>query len=146
MATIELLQSRLSGGRAQRVDDFAVLDPLDVGSRLDELSRLEDGWLNGEGKALSPDGLRWLAECFDRYFSEELQLPCLCPTVDGGIYAEWLLEPLNLSLEIDLESHRAHWHAMDFSDDSYTEENIDLNRLGSWNWLCEQIRQNGGVS
>lgn len=131
----------------ESVDDIAALDPLDVGARLDELSQLEDGWLDGEGKAPSPDGIQWLAESFDRYFPDELRLPYLCATEDGGICAEWPLNPFNLSLEINLENHSAYWHAMDFTNDTFTEkEDIDLNLPASWNWLCEQLKQNGGVS
>jgi len=129
------------------VDDIAALDPLDVGARLDELSRLEDGWLDGEGKAPSPKDIKWLADSFDRYFHDELPLPYLCPTEDGGICAEWPLDPLNLSLEIDLENHRGYWHAMDFTNDTFTDkEDIDLNQPASWNWLCEQLEQKRGVS
>ena len=129
------------------VDDLAALDPLDVGARLDELSQLQDGWLDGEGKAPPPKGIKWLADCFDRYFLDELQLPYLCPTEDGGICAEWPLDPLNLSLEINLESHRGYWHAMDFTNDTFIEkEDIDLNQPASWNWLCEQLERKGGVS
>ena len=146
MTVTELLTPRLSSGCFESVDDVATLDPLDVSTRLDELSRLDDGWLDGEGKAPSQSGLQWLTECFDRFFLDELQLPYLCPTEDGGICAEWLLEPLNLSLEIDLENRRGYWHVVDFTNKSFTEKDIDLNLPDSWSWLCEQLKQKGGAS
>ena len=141
------LESRLAKAKSESaIPPLPTPDPFDVRTRLNELSRLEDGWLDGEGKAPPPDGLQWLAECFDRYFLGELQLPSLCATEDGEIYAEWVLDPLNLSLEINLENHRGYWHATNFTDGSFTEKDIDLNQPDSWNWLCEQLKRNGGVA
>ncbi len=130
----------------ESIDDIAILDPLDVGMRLEELSRLADGWLDGEGKAPSQDGLKWLTEYFDRYYSGELQLPYLCPTEEGGICAEWPLDAANISLEINLENRHGDWHAMDVANNSFTEKDLDLSEVDSWNWLCEQIKRKGGVS
>ena len=98
----------LRGGKSLEAkcdDTIAPFNPLDVTARLNELSRLEDGWLDGEGKALPIDGIKWLTECFDLYFLSGLQSPYLFPTEDGGICAEWSLVPLSVSLEIDLVTH-----------------------------------------
>ena len=121
-------------------------DPMDIGARLQELARLEDGWLDGEGKALPQDGLQWLTESFHLYFPSELKPPYLGPTEDGGISAEWPCDSDYLSLEIDLTDHQGHWHALSLVDDSYTETDIDLDRPDSWKWLCEQIQSKGGIT
>ncbi len=41
------------------------LDPLYVGSRLEELAELKPGWLDGKGLALNPKGLQTLVRDFD---------------------------------------------------------------------------------
>ncbi len=56
--------------------------PLDVRGRLTALGRLERGWLDGKG--LAPDGLRWLADAFDRHFPEDLPRSYLYPTAEGA--------------------------------------------------------------
>lgn len=60
------------------------LDPLDVRARLDDLRALSDGWLDGTGVAPPHAGLDWLASAFDRHFPDDLPLPHLYPTPEGG--------------------------------------------------------------
>lgn len=58
--------------------------------RLKELSELEDGWLDGEGKNISPQVLD-LAEKILKQLIVDLNVPTphLYPTEEGGISAEW---------------------------------------------------------
>ncbi len=139
MTVTEFLKPKLCGGRFTE-------HPLDVGERLEELGRLANGWLDGEGKVPPHDGLKWLANSFGRYFPDELQLPYLCPTEEGEICAEWPLGTTRISLEINLENHCGYWHAMNVTDNSFMEKDLDLDEVESWNWFCEQLKQNGGVS
>ena len=87
-------------------------DPLDVGVRIDELKQLNNGWLDGQGVALSPSGLDWLAGTLNARFPDDLTLPYLFPTPEGRVLAEWALPPWALSLEIDLEAKTGDWHAL----------------------------------
>jgi len=117
--------------------------PLDVGVRLEELGRLEDGWLDGDGKALPQEGLQWLFESFERYFLDHTPLPYICPTEDGGVCLEWSLATMNFSLEIDLHNHSGYWHTLNDLENTSVEKEIDLNLPESWRWFCGQIKQGG---
>ena len=71
------------------LDDIALLDPLDVPAQLSELREMEDGWLDGEGVAPGHELLDWLSAQFDRCYPDDLALPHIYPTVEGGVQAEW---------------------------------------------------------
>lgn len=70
------------------VQDFRELDANDIPARLEEISLLKDGWLDGEGKAPNTDHLQWVEDVF-KHFPDELPLPLLFPTEEGNIQAEW---------------------------------------------------------
>jgi hypothetical protein len=123
------------------IETIHVHEPLDIAKRLNELSQLEHGWLDGDGKALDTKELQWLTACFDRFFWSGVPLPYLCPTIEGGIFAEWVSETKDNSLEINLNQHTGHWHSLNHQDQTFTEQDLDLNSNDSWNWLCEQILQ-----
>ena len=60
----------------------------DVESRLDELALLEDGWLDGEGDAISPLLIQLVRDKFHK--PEGLPQPFVYPTPEGGITVEWV--------------------------------------------------------
>lgn len=99
------------------------LDPLDVEMRLDELAALKPGWLNGKGLSLDKKSLTLLANLFNEYFSPELPLPYLYPTAEGGVQAEWTLNSWEVSLDVELPSLEATFHA--FNVDTYDEKDFD---------------------
>ena len=73
-------------------------------NRLRELSGLKNGWLDGEGVAPSPDGLKWLQDVWSTQ-GERLALPApyLYPTLGGGLSLEWD-HPAAISLEVNLST------------------------------------------
>lgn len=121
-------------------------DPLDVRARIGELKLLKNGWLDGKGLAPPPDNLDWFARVFDRYFPEDLPLPYLYPTAEGGVRAEWSIRPHELSLNIDLTAQTGTWHSLNLSDDTDHSRELHLNEAGAWGWLVGEIRQRAGVS
>jgi len=64
-----------------------------VSERLTSFSCLSDGWLDGEGKAPSPDILDLAMSMLDslRESLPDLPIPSLYPTPEGGIQAEWVI-------------------------------------------------------
>lgn len=70
-------------------------------NRLEELKAMKSGWLDGEGEALSREGMDWLGIFFENA-PEGTLLPCLYPMPEGGVQAEW---PDDVSMEIDLARH-----------------------------------------
>ena len=120
----------------------APLDPLDIGTRLDELRLLEDGWLFGnDGKAPCKKGLDWLEEAFRLYYTGKAPPPYLYPTSWGGISAEWDIEPFDISLEINLSTKQAEWHSMHVETFISSTEDINLTDEQGWQRLVSAIRE-----
>ncbi len=131
-------QNRLLG--VEPVDQISRLDPTDVRSRLDELRRLEDGWLDGDGKAPGSEELEWLAAGFDQHYPDDLPLPYLYPTSEGGVRVEWSLSDYEVSLEVNLATHRAYWHLLELETHADRAREMDLDNENDWAWIASEIR------
>ncbi len=131
-------QNRLLG--LESIEHISLLDPLDVPTRLDEFRSLKDGWLEGGGMAPSHDGLNWISQRFDHYYPDDLPLPYIYPTEEGGVRAEWSLGLNEVSLAINLETHQGIWHRLDLSSDLDEEKVLDLDEDVGWNWIVGQIQ------
>lgn len=91
--------------------EINLLDAFDVATRLEELSLLEDGWLDGYGKAPDKQGLEWLAKTFDsNYDVENLPLPATFPTPEGNVQFEWSIGDFEISMEVELTRLRGVYH------------------------------------
>lgn len=135
-------QNRLLG--LESSEHISLLDPLDVSVRLDEFRKLKDGWLEGRGMAPKHDELDWFTFCFDRYFPDDLQLPHVFPTAEGGIQAEWTLGSQDVSIEVDLPERHAVWHRLDMNTDEEDMRNLDLEKEDDWKWIVSEIRRMSG--
>ena len=129
----------------ESVDQVAVIDPLDVRARVEELKLLRNGWLDGKGLAPPPAALDWLTSTFEEHYPDDLRLPYLFPTPAGRVLAEWSLAPWSLSLEIDAGAKRGYWHALNLDTDGEADKELDLVSGDDWAWLAEQVRFTGGV-
>lgn len=128
------------------VEDAVSLDPLDVPARLEELTQLPQGWLDGDqGEPLDRDAAKWLGEKFDHYFdSENLPLPATFPTPEGNIQFEWSINLYEVALAVDLHTKQADFYALNTVSQSETSENLDLNTDGGWARLNDLIREMHG--
>ena len=117
------------------------LDPLDIGVQLDDLRGLEDGWLNHSNPAPCKKGLDWLEEAFRLHYTGKAAPPYLYPTSEGGVSAEWSLEPFDITLEIDLATKEAYWHVLNLKTDEDEEKDINLTDEQGWQWLVDAIRE-----
>jgi len=99
-----------------------VLEPLDITDRLEALGELDDGWLNGVGRAPDRAALCRLADAFERHYDRGLPAPWLYPTAEGGVQAEWTLGQWDISLDISLPALSADYQALNLS----TEEQHDV--------------------
>lgn len=133
---------RLQG--IENVEDVTILDPLDIGERVEELRKLPKGWLDGEGEALNQDGLSWLGKSFNKYYPGDLVLPCLYPTPEGRVLAEWSLLPWSPSLEIELESQSGEWHELNIDTNAEDWLTVDLAKSNGWQWIANRIVEMGG--
>ena len=74
---------------------------MDVPAQLSELREMEDGWLDGEGVAPGHE-LAGLAVQPDSTVAtrNDLPLPHVYPTVEGGVQAEWSISHHEISLSV----------------------------------------------
>jgi hypothetical protein len=63
-----------------------------INERFFELLELEDGWLDGDGKAPNRKILAKLQREVSQYYPEDLLLPQICPTPEGNVQFEWNAE------------------------------------------------------
>lgn len=125
--------------RFDSVDHLRILNPLDVGLQLDEMRSMKDGWLEGAGLAPANAGLDWLTRAFDRHFPSDAPPPYLYPTETGGVQAEWSLGPNEVTLEVDLKTHRGEWHALNMETDAVSERTLNCESNDDWGWLSAEI-------
>ena len=126
--------------KLESIEDITALDPLDVPSRLYEFRALKDGWLEGEGRTLSSEGLDWLTTQFEQRYPTDLPLPCLYPTPEGSVRAEWSEGANAVVLETDLDNHSASWLWFDRDSDADHERELDLDDAEDWNWWVNEVR------
>ena len=124
----------------ESIEHVTPLDPLDVVLRLDELGRLQSGWLDGEGVVLSPALLDVLKAAFEGEFDSELPLPYLYPTEEGGIQAEWTLKGWEISLEFEPEGQKAEYRAIRLQDASSQSFELDPGDPSGWQRLNEALK------
>lgn len=130
----------------ESIEQAILLDALDVPSRLDEFRALRKGWLDGDGLSFDSAGLDKLAAAFTNHYPDELPLPYTFPTETGGIQFEWLLKPVEASLEVDLETMSGWWHALNHETDVDAEESLDLSVTAGWARLAVLLNESGGVA
>lgn len=63
--------------------------PSEWSQRLDELSALTDGWLDGSGKSVSKPAMRAAETLLFLVADEALPRPGIFPTEEGGLHLEW---------------------------------------------------------
>lgn len=124
----------------ESVEHISPLDPLDVAARLEELAELNDGWLDGKGRAPDPSRLAWLATSFDALYDSALPLPYLYPTAEGGIQAEWTLRGWEISLEIDLLQMTADYQALNLVSNDCRETRLNLSAPEGWQELNAALK------
>ena len=136
--------SRNNASKIQRldgVDHVSILDPLDISSRLAELRQLKDGWLEGKGRALSEGGCVWFEQTFELNYPDDLNLPFLFPTGEGGLLAEWAFSPNQSSLEVNLDNKTGFFHNLNLDTDEDYEISIDLSASEGWEELNRNLRR-----
>jgi hypothetical protein len=126
------------------VEHVSLLDPLDVQARLEEIALLKDGWLEGKGVALPRESLEWVSRAFASHYPDDLPLPYVYPTPEGGIQMEWTFGTTEASLEIDLSAHSAHWQALDLRTEEESSRPLRLDEPDEWTWLATEIRRIAG--
>lgn len=95
--------------RIVSADGFDILWNVPIASRLEELSKLEDGWFEGSGVGVDPVALRDATSDLVSFYPDELDLPFIYPTPEGNLMIEWE-HPESPTLEIDVQGKTAEFH------------------------------------
>ena len=130
--------------RIEQVTRIEPLDPLDVPARLETLGLLRDGWLDGKGLRPSEAGLSWLSRSWTELWPDDVSLPYVYPTPEGGVQLEWSSKAASVSAEIALNTRIAELLAARTEDGDILEEaRIDLASADAWSQLAEVVRRHG---
>ena len=122
------------------------LSSLDVSARLDEFRNLQDGWLEGGGKAPDFEGLDWLSETFETQYPDDLPTPRTYPTADGRVSFEWSFGVCEIEMEVDIKNHYGEWCV--FNNDTMCnemEEKLELDDPASWQHISRHIKDRVNV-
>ncbi len=139
---------------ASYLDRTRTSDPQDVMEQLDDLRRLKDGWADGiqnpsdwgggYGKSPSHDGLDWLADIFAREYPDDLPLPRIYPTPEGGAQMEWRLGWYDISLEVDFEDRVGEWNWVDLNSRDEGENTLNMDDPDTLGWIADELRRFSG--
>ena len=136
-----------------QVDAIRLIAPLDVTAQLDELRNLKDGWADGTqhprdwgkryGKAPSHEGLDWLADKLESEYPNDLPLPRIYPTPEGGVQMEWTLGEFEAEIEVNLDDRVGEWLWIETASEDANDKTLNLDESDSWTWLAAEIRRLG---
>jgi hypothetical protein len=119
--------------RIEDVTRIEPLDPLDVPARLEALALLRDGWMDGRGTRPSPSGLAWLSRSWTECWPDDVSLPHVYPTPEGGVQFEWSVPGGSISAEVNLDTRVAEILVSRTSDgEILVEARHELDRTDQW--------------
>lgn len=126
--------------KIEQTTHIELLDANDVPARLEELSLLKDGWLDGKGQPAAKAGIRWLSDAWLKSYPDGLPDPFAYPTAEGGIQLEWTLGKWELSAEINLANHQAELVGVKIDSNENFDATADLNSPAGWDALSDMVR------
>lgn len=101
---------------------------------------LQDGWLDGEGKAPTVELLDWFEGWFLSLWEKHNlgECPDVFPEFKGGLVLEWFYPQFQPSLSIEPNHQSASFHFIDSSSpDGYCEVDIDLTDPADMEWVTK---------
>jgi hypothetical protein len=141
------IQTRTGSVKAFKdIEYVESLEELDISTRLEEISLLSDGWLDGKGRGFNKETLKALVELFEHGYPDRLPLPYLYPTAEGGIQAEWDGSSWSVSLEIELPQLQAKYHGLSKKFDETFESVFVLSDPEEWKLFLGKLAQDVGVA
>lgn len=113
-----------------------------LSARFDELRKLEDGWLDGEGRAPRPKDLEWLEAALANMMRKHPGFPCgrVYPTEEGGVIVEWTTDAHDASLEVDLSARSGRWHDLNLLQGHERCCGLDLSDAASWSFVGRTLQ------
>ena len=113
----------------------------DIRKQISNLGKLEDGWLDGTGKACDLTGLANLGEQLVRHYPLYAPELRLYPTGDGNVQAEWWIGRYNAILEVFLDGGSpAEWSDFNLESKSEKVRLVNINDEQDWEWVVRRLQ------
>ena len=107
------------------IDQLESLAHLGLVSKIEALSSLTDGWLEGRGIAPTAANLNYLINEVAKYFPETLEYPSVAPTEDGFIIFEWIRPHARIELEINFDDNKLELYATNLTTEALTNKFVE---------------------
>jgi hypothetical protein len=104
------------------IEQLELLPHLELVGGIEALLELQDGWLEGGGKAPDPERLSWLMNEMVRAFPADLEYPAVVPTEDGNVVLEWIRPHARIELEVNFADEQLELYATNLKTDQFVEE------------------------
>lgn len=101
-------------------------------NQLNRLLELDEGWDGQAGRAISLPAAQTALWLILSLTDEDSAPPHVLPTVDGGVQVEWLVAGNGLEIEVDPSGGGAYVLAVDDSDRTRIDEEIDAHTGTLW--------------
>ena len=110
----------------------------DIREQIGNLGKLEDGWLDGSGKACDPKGLAICRAVVSHYPLDAPELR-LYPTGDGNVQTEWWIGNYNAVLEVFLDgTSPAEWSDFNLQTKVEKVRLMNINDEQDWEWVVQR--------
>ena len=116
----------------------------DIREQIGNLGSLQDGWLDGTGKACDVKGLANLAEQLVSHYPSDAPELRLYPTGDGNVQAEWWIGNYNAVLEVFLDGTTlAEWSDFNLETKMEKVRRVNVNDAQDWEWVVRRLQTLG---
>ena len=113
----------------------------DIREQISNLGKLQDGWLDGTGKACDPEELANLAERLVRHYPLDAPELRLYPTGDGNVQAEWWIGNYSAVLEIFLDgTAAAEWSDCNIETKQENARLVNIDDEQDWEWVVQRLQ------
>jgi hypothetical protein len=104
------------------IEQLELLPHDELVSGIDALMDLEDGWLEGGGKAPDSMHLTALIDEMVRSFPPDLEYPAVVPTEDANVVFEWIRPHARIELEVNFTDQQLELYATNLKTNEFVEE------------------------
>ena len=107
---------------------------------IEALTNLQDGWLEGGGKAPEHERLTGLMNEMVRVFPADLEYPAVMPTEDGNVVFEWIRPHARIELEVNFAGGQLELYASNLKTDQFVEKTYPQNGWTHWCRALEYVK------
>jgi hypothetical protein len=104
------------------VEQLEMLPHLKLVGDIESLRLLQDGWLEGGGKAPASMHLNALMNEMVRVFPAHLEYPAVVPTEDGNVVFEWTRPQARIELEVNFADQQLELYATNLKTHEFVEQ------------------------